>query len=84
MGLTQNANRQTLYTDARLNWLLEAIDELHTAIADGELASVTTMSEADVVGMLHELIYTARETLEEIEGQRKEGLPRLVLVRKSS
>lgn len=84
MGLNTNANRQILFTDARLAWLMDSVDELHTAIAEGELATVTTLSEAEVVGILHELIYTAHEALAEIEAQRQAQAPRLVLVRKSS
>jgi len=84
MGLNTNMTRHLMMTDARLAWLLDSIDELHTAIADGELASVTTLSEAEVVGMLHELMYTAREALDEIEAQRTAQTPRLKLIRKSS
>jgi hypothetical protein len=84
MGLKQHPNRQMLYSEARLAWLMEAVDELHTAIADGELASVTSLNETEVVGILHELIYTAREALDEIEGQRDKRLPQFALIRKSS
>ncbi len=84
MGLNTNMTRQILFSDARLAWLMDSIDELHSAIADGELANVTTLSEAEVVGILHDLIYTAREALDEIEAQRKTQTPRLALIRKSS
>jgi hypothetical protein len=84
MGLMLHQNRQMLYSEARLAWLLEAVDELHTAIADGTLDTVTTMSDAEVQGMLYELIYVARETLDEIETRRAAAEPRLRLVRKSS
>jgi hypothetical protein len=84
MGLNTNMTRQNLFNDARLAWLMDSIDELHTAIADGELANVTTLSEAEVVGILHELIYTAHEALDEIEAQRMAQAPRLKLIRKSS
>jgi len=84
MGLMLHQNRQMLYGEARLAWLLEAVDELHTAIADGTLDTVTTLNEVEVQGMLYELIYVARETLDEIENRRAATEPRLRLVRKSS
>jgi hypothetical protein len=84
MGLKKSTTRQTLYTEARLAWLLETIDELHTAISDGNTASVTTMSEVELKGFLHEVMYMAQEALDEIECQRVARAPRLKLIRKSS
>lgn len=84
MGRMLNPNRQTLYTEARLAWLLEAVDDLHTAIADGSLESVTNLPQAEVVEFLYEVIYVARETLDEVESQRAATQPQLALVRKSS
>ena len=79
-----NINRQSMYTEARLAWLLEAVDDLHSAIADGTLGSVTTLPQAEVVEFLYEVIYVARETLDEIESKRAAGQPNIALVRKSS
>jgi hypothetical protein len=84
MGQMPNTNRQLMYTEARLAWLLEAVDDLHTAMADGTLGSVTTLPQAEVVEFLYEVIYVARETLDEIETKRAATQPKLALVRKSS
>ncbi len=84
MGLTQLPKDKALYTDARLDWLLEAVDELHTAVSEGELADLTSLNEFELQNWLRELIWVAQEALSEIERQRAQTQPALVLVRKSS
>jgi hypothetical protein len=56
-----------LYTDAKLDYLFAVLDELHTAASDNLLHQVTPLSEQELVGWLQDLIYTAQETIAEIE-----------------
>lgn len=83
MGLKLQPNLQLLYNDARLGNLLVALDELHSAASEGHLGEITTLNDAEVVGWLYELMYTARETMEEIERHHEEREPELNLVPKS-
>ena len=84
MGPTLQPNLQLLYNTARLSDLLEALDELHSAASDGNLRTVTPMSNAEMMGWLYEVIYTAQETMHEIESKNAETAVGLTLVRKSS
>ncbi|MCA9905092.1 MAG: hypothetical protein KC547_14655 [Anaerolineae bacterium] len=82
MGLKQFPQQQP-YCETRLAWLLDAVDELHGAVSEGELETLTNLSEFEVISWLREVIWVAQETLTEME-QRKGHEPRLTLVRKSS
>lgn len=82
--MTPQPNLQLLYNESRLSTLLDALDELHSAASDGNVLSVTTMSNAELMGWLREVIYTARETMEEIEENNSQREVGLSLVRKSS
>lgn len=84
MGPTLQPNLQLLYNDARLSDLLQALDELHSAASDGNVRAVTPLSNAELVSYLYEIIYTARETMSEIESKNAEPVVGLSLVRKSS
>lgn len=83
MGSTLQPNFQLLYNDARLVALFEALDELHGAVSEGELQKITTLSNAEMIAWLHDLIYTAQETIEEIKTQADAPVE-LRLVRKTS
>jgi hypothetical protein len=74
---------QLLYTEARLVALFQALDELHTAASEDRLHTLTTVSKVELVGWLHELVYTAQETIGEIEGRGGSEHPALSLVKKS-
>lgn len=80
MGTQTQLNLQLLYNDARLVSLFEALDELHTAASDGTLHTVTTVGRVELVGWLRELMYTAQETITEIEEHAVEA-PGLTLVK---
>lgn len=84
MGPTLQPNLQLLYNTARLSDLLEALDELHSAASDGNIRTVTPMSNAELKSWLVEVMYMARETMDEIEGRNAEAEAGLSLVRKSS
>lgn len=77
---------QVLPQPNRLDAVLDMLDELHTAASEGDLSTTAGMSEKEVLGWLREVIYTARETIAEIE-QRQERettpMPRLLVLEKA-
>ena len=83
MAKILHPNIQLLYTEARLAALYQALDELHTAASEDRLNAQTTVSKVELVGWLHELVYTAQETIAEIEGRGGTERPALSLVEKS-
>lgn len=68
--------------------VLEYIDQLHTAASEGKSPNFTGMDEVETMNLLRELIYTAQESLVEIETlrahkcQRRNMQPVLRLVKK--
>jgi hypothetical protein len=85
MSPTHQPTLQLLYNDARLSALFDALDELHSAASDGNIHAVTSLSNAEMIAWLRDVMYTAQEAIEEIEdhstGAADEGLR---LVRKTS
>jgi hypothetical protein len=65
-----NNNLELLYNGDRLGDLMELLDDLHTAASENTLSRFTTLGEQDVLGLLKELVYTAQETINEIEANR--------------
>lgn len=63
-------NPELIVNGDRLSDLLELLDELHTAASDNTLPRFISLGEQDVLGMLKELVYTAQETISEIETNR--------------
>jgi hypothetical protein len=53
----------------RLMELFEMLDQLHTAAADETLPLVTATSQRELIAWLREVIYTAQETVREIDGR---------------
>ncbi len=74
--------------NAQLESLLDTLDELHDAASEGTLPQMTNMSKTDLLAWLNEVIYTAQETLTELEStavsEASGKVPPLALVRKSS
>lgn len=66
----------------RLNEMLEMLDELHTAASEGQATSFAGMNHQELVGLLNEIVYTAREALAEIKDHRAQFQPTLRLVPK--
>jgi ABC-type transporter Mla subunit MlaD len=72
--------------EGQLDRLLAALDDLHSAVSDGTLSAVTTLSRQELVGWLNDLIYTASETLDELAdhgGQPGGFPPPLTVLRRS-
>ena len=55
-------NPKQLYTEHTLGELLDLLDQLHTAASEGR-----TSRSNEIKGLLRDVIYTAQETLAEIE-----------------
>lgn len=66
--------------DDRLGDLYEALDALHTAASTGQLETQTSLNERDLIGLLRDMMYTAQETIQEIEKNRPRRDPILRLV----
>jgi hypothetical protein len=68
--------------------VLEYMDELHTAASEGSSQSFTGMDEVEVMNFLRDIIYTAQESIVEIESlrarkrQRRKKQPMLRIVSK--
>ncbi|MGQ9887600.1 MAG: hypothetical protein ACUVSX_03830 [Aggregatilineales bacterium] len=80
MRQTHQHAAQTYFTDPRLVAAFDLLDELHTAASEDRLSSFTPMSASEIVGWLREFVYTAQETLLEIE-KRSAPPPHLRLVK---
>lgn len=70
-----------------LDNVLSYIDALHSAASDGDAQQLTGLDEVEMVNVLRDLIYTAQETITEIEvarakKQRRRPQTRLRILRK--
>ncbi|HLV35094.1 MAG TPA: hypothetical protein VKY59_08280 [Spirillospora sp.] len=82
MAQIHQPNFQIIYNGTRLAGLFQSLDELHTAASEGRLQTVTPLTEAELIGWLQELIYTAKETITEIEEHdNRPSAPHLRLVK---
>jgi hypothetical protein len=64
---------QALFTDVRFESIFNALDHLHDAAASNTLGEVTNLPKDEVIGWLRDIIYTASETVNELEGNSSEG-----------
>lgn len=82
MAYTHQTNLQLVYTDARLDSIFQVLDDLHTAASEGRMGRLTPLTHEEMVGWLRDLVYTAEETIAEIEkGSPASSGPRLRLVK---
>lgn len=72
-------HRNTLQQE--LDCMLELLDDLHSAVSENDPTVFAAMSETEMMNTLREMIYTAQETIAEIQAQRK-ARPILRLVEK--
>jgi hypothetical protein len=56
-----------LCTEAHFEVLLQIVDRLHDAAAADRLETVTPMNAREVIGWLDDIIYTAEETIRELQ-----------------
>jgi hypothetical protein len=81
MGQTHQTNHDIRLSDARMAAMIEVFDNLHTAASEGQLEAMTTLNNRELVGWLRELMFTAQETISEIESTRMYGEPVIRLVK---
>lgn len=67
--MTQDLNIRTdALTVEQLAAVLSILDYLHDVACEGKLAQVINLPEAEVIGLLQDIRYTASETIREIKG----------------
>lgn len=66
-----NKTLQLLYSDARLFDLIDMLDQLHSAAGEGYLNKLTTLETPELLEVLRELVYTAQETISELEASEQ-------------
>jgi len=62
-----------MYTGDQIGDLLDTLDTIHSAASEGQLQTLTSINEQELVGLLRDIIYTAKETIGEIEKRRKQA-----------
>jgi len=68
---TQQTQLQLLPRDNRLDIAFETIDELHTAISEGNIETICDIqNRTELVKWLRDVIYTAQETIMELESDQ--------------
>lgn len=84
-----NHNRPELLNTAilpgnveRLNEVLDVLDELHEAVSEGNMTSFTDVNAGELENWLRDLVYTAQETLQEIQKTKMQRKPALRIVEK--
>lgn len=74
LNQTPQTQIQLLPRNNRLDVAYETIDELHTAISEGQLDNLQGFtSRLDLLNWLRDVIYTAQETIEELESNQPSG-----------
>ena len=66
MTQQQNQKVTVLYKDNYMANLFEGLDRLHSAASEGKAHEITSLSAQEMTSWLQELIYTAQETIYEI------------------
>lgn len=80
---TAQTSIQLLPRGSRLDLVYETIDELHTAICEGQLEKPPEFdSPADLMNWLRDVVYTAQETISELEKAQVKARPTLRMVRR--
>jgi hypothetical protein len=70
LELVLNKQLHDDYSAQAMEELFLRLDRLHDYASAGRLEEVTPLSRAELQGWLEELIYTARETLKEMDVSR--------------
>jgi hypothetical protein len=81
MGQMAQTNHEFLLSDVGLAAVFEAFDNLHDAASEGQLHTLTAMNKRELVGWLRELVYTAQETITELESGTARGQSTLRLIK---
>jgi len=65
--ITRNERLTKTYSEQQLAELLEILDHLHSAASEGRTDALTAMNKRELIAFLREVIYTAEETIAEID-----------------
>jgi len=72
--MMQQIRTQTeLYNDVWFETLFQSIDRLHDVASAGNLPAVSSVPQDVMVGWLEDIIYTARETILELQANKRDG-----------
>lgn len=71
--MVQQIRMQTLYNETWFETLFQSIDHLHDAASTGNLPDVSPVPQEVMVGWLEDIIYTARETILELQTNKRDG-----------
>ncbi|MCA9884386.1 MAG: hypothetical protein KC546_05580 [Anaerolineae bacterium] len=63
-----------------LDCILDALDQLHNMITDDGMSRQADISDRETISLLRDVIYTAQETINEIEARQVTQMPILQLV----
>ncbi len=55
------------YTEAHFETLLQMMDQLHDAATVNNLSAISMLTAREMIGWLDDIIYTAEETIRELE-----------------
>jgi len=77
----QPCSNTTDYAET-LHDMLDMLDELHSIASEGNICDKASMSERELMSLLRDVIYTAQETMAEVQSQRKTQKPILRIVEK--
>lgn len=72
MSQQQRVTEQTLAVSrsTSMEEVLEYLDQLHTAVSERGSQGAAGMSEVETLDVLREIVYTAQETIRELESKR--------------
>lgn len=76
----QVVSRATTDLTYDLDCILEALDQLHNQISDDDQSRFTDTEDRETISLLRDVIYTAQETINEIEARQATQMPILHLV----
>jgi hypothetical protein len=66
LELVLNEQLRYDYSAEGMEALFLRLDRLHDLVVAGQLGNISALSRAELQGWLEELIYTARETIQEL------------------
>ncbi|MBN1201052.1 MAG: hypothetical protein JXJ20_04275 [Anaerolineae bacterium] len=72
--------RPARYSEAWFETVFQALDHLHDIASEGSLCSASPLTALEMVGWLEDIVYTAQETIDEIQAHRPQkvtGVERL-------
>lgn len=76
----QVVSRATTDLTYDLDCILETLDQLHNHISEDEPSRFTDTDDRETISLLRDVIYTAQETINEIEARQATQRPILQLV----